>query len=111
SLDLAGGLLGLLIFALTYPVVALLIRLESPGPILYSQERVGRNRRERRPPGHPPAGADGTFRERRSADVGGRPFRIYKYRTMRVDAEASGPQLCSKGGDPRITRIGRWLRA
>ncbi len=43
--------------------------------------------------------------------MGGRPFKIWKYRTMRVDAEAAGPQLAKKGLDPRVTRVGKWLRA
>ena len=105
ALDLAGGLFGLLVFVATFPIVALLIRLESPGPVLYSQVRVGMNRRHRRTGGPAPK------EERRKEDVGGRPFSIWKYRTMRLDAEAAGPQLCAKGGDPRITKVGRWLRA
>ena len=107
ALDLAGGIVGLLLFALTFPVVGLLIRLESAGPVLYKQVRVGMNRREKRAGG----GGGRASGERRSEDVGGRPFSIWKYRTMRIDAESAGPQLCSKGGDPRITRVGRWLRA
>lgn len=105
-LDLAGGLLGLLIFLLSYPLIALIIKLDSRGPVLYKQVRVGMNRRDRRS-GAPRAEGE----ERRKEDVGGRPFAIWKYRTMRTDAEAAGPQLCAKGGDPRITRVGRWLRA
>lgn len=112
ALDLAGGLFGLLCFILTFPIIGLMIKLESPGPILYRQVRVGMNRRRRRAGGWPPETdpAD-TPPERRASDVGGRPFNIFKYRTMRLDAEAAGPQLCAKGGDPRITRLGRWLRA
>ncbi|HLP43083.1 MAG TPA: sugar transferase, partial [Fibrobacteria bacterium] len=106
ALDLAGGLFGLFIFAATYPLIAFLIKLESPGPALYSQVRVGMNRRDRGPAGTGHAG-----RDRRSSDLGGRPFRIHKYRTMVVDSETAGPQLARKGGDPRITRVGRWLRA
>lgn len=110
ALDLAGGLLGLLIFIATFPIVALLIRSESPGPALYRQVRVGVNRRGRRTGGPLPPEAQAAG-DRRHEDVGGRPFSIWKYRTMRLDAEAAGPQLCAKGGDPRITRVGRWLRA
>lgn len=105
SLDLAAGTAGFLAFILTYPVIAFLIKLESPGPVLYSQVRVGMNRRAR--------ARSGTFAggERRRADVGGRTFSIYKYRTMRTDAETNGPQLCAKGLDPRVTKVGKWLRA
>ena len=63
-------------------LVALAVRWDSPGPVFFRQERVGR---------------------------GGRPFHIHKFRTMRVDAERMGPQV-TVGEDPRITRSGRWLR-
>lgn len=83
-LDLAIAIPVLLAFALPMSVVALCIRLSSKGPAVFVQSRVGR---------------------------GGRPFRIYKFRTMSaitsiVDA---GPGL-TRDGDDRITTIGRWLR-
>lgn len=62
-------------------VLAILIRLDSPGPALYRQERVG---------------------------LHGRPFRIHKFRSMR--AGAAGLAVTA-AGDPRVTRVGRWLRA
>jgi lipopolysaccharide/colanic/teichoic acid biosynthesis glycosyltransferase len=62
--------------------VALWIKLDSPGPVFFRQRRVGRH---------------------------GREFLIYKFRTMRTDAEAIGPQL-TVGADPRVTRSGHWLR-
>ncbi len=64
----------------------LLIKLDDGGPAIFSQERIGRF---------------------------GRPFNIYKYRSMRLDAEAMGPQLSHAGGDddPRLTKVGRFLRA
>lgn len=80
--DLLGAGLGLLLLAVPGLLVALAIRLDSPGPVFFRQERVGR---------------------------GGRPFRIHKFRTMRVDAERAG-QL-TVGADARITRVGAWLRA
>jgi len=65
-------------------LVALAVRLSSPGPVLYRQARVGRS---------------------------GRPFDLLKFRTMRVDAEAaSGPVWASGEGDARITEVGRFLR-
>ena len=70
---------------LTLPVmliVALLIRFDSPGPVLFIQERVGQ---------------------------GGRPFRMIKFRTMRIDAERDGAKF-ARDGDHRVTRVGRWLR-
>ena len=74
--------LGLLLLAPALLLIALLVRLDSAGPVFFRQERVGRF---------------------------GRPFRIHKFRTMRVDAEALGPQL-TVGVDARITRIGHALR-
>ncbi len=103
-LDLLAGSVGMIIMSFVHPVVALLIKTESRGPALYSQERVGVNRRARR-------GQAWNGPDRRKADVGGKPFRIWKYRTMGIDAEVAGPQLCAKGLDPRVTRIGKWLRA
>lgn len=63
-------------------VIAAWVRVDSPGPALFRQQRVGR---------------------------GGRAFRIHKFRTMVVDAPRRGPAL-TVGDDPRITRAGRWLR-
>ncbi|MFQ3536046.1 MAG: sugar transferase [Aggregatilineales bacterium] len=82
-LDVILALVGLVCFAAILPPLALLIRLDSRGPIFYRQERLGR---------------------------GGKPFQIVKLRTMVQDAEKlSGPQWARKG-DPRITRVGRILR-
>jgi len=64
-------------------IVGLVIRLDSPGPAVFRQERVGRF---------------------------GRPFRMLKFRTMRAEAVAPGP-LITVAGDRRITRVGGWLRA
>ena len=83
SLDFAVALIGSL---LTAPLVALLavaIRLESPGPAIYRQTRVGRD---------------------------GRPFLIYKLRTMVRGAELTGAGLAIQDGDERITQVGRVLR-
>lgn len=81
-LDIVAGAIGLLALALLTPPLTLAIRLDSPGPVFYQQQRVGR---------------------------GGRPFRIHKFRTMVVDAERDGAQWAS-ARDPRVTRVGRFLR-
>ena len=81
-------------------VVALAIRLTSRGPVFYSQLRVGVDRRFRR---------KSTY-DRRGQDVGGLPFRMYKFRTMRVDAEADGNAVWAQKSDPRTTAIGKFLR-
>jgi lipopolysaccharide/colanic/teichoic acid biosynthesis glycosyltransferase len=83
-------------------VVALLVWLDSPGPVFYRQERVGLDRRD--PSGGAPAGG------RRVSDVGGLPFEIVKFRSMGVDAEKHSGPIWAQEDDPRITRIGRFLR-
>ena len=93
TLDVLGASLGLLIATPLIAVIAALIKATSAGPVIYSQEREGH---------------------------GGRPFRIYKFRTMRPDAhylqsalraysEQDGPAF-KMSNDPRTTWIGRWLR-
>jgi lipopolysaccharide/colanic/teichoic acid biosynthesis glycosyltransferase len=97
-------------------VVAVAIRLDSPGPVLYRQDRVGvnRRRRDRRRAPHVPGPGDGAPRERRGddrrgSDHAGRVFSMVKFRSMRTDAESAGPVWATKD-DPRVTRLGRFLR-
>ena len=82
-------------------LIAVAIRLTSRGPILYTQERVGLDRRT--------PGSDGR-NHGRVRDLGGRPFTIYKFRTMWVDAESSTGAVWATQNDPRITPVGRFLR-
>ena len=82
-------------------LIALAIRLTSRGPVFYTQERVGLDRRI---PG------DEAHNHRRTRDVGGRPFTMYKFRTMRVDAERATGAVWATQNDPRITPVGRFLR-
>ncbi len=103
-MDIAIGSFGSFIFITTYPLVALIIKLESPGAAIYSQERVGINRRS------PRKKVSGAIEQERKLNIGGKPFTIYKFRSMRTDAELNGPQLSKNKGDARITRIGKWLR-
>jgi len=81
-------------------VIAALIKLTSPGPVLYVQPRVGLNRRN----GGRPVGNC-----RRRLDAGGKLFRMYKFRTMRADA-GSGAQVWAAPDDPRVTAVGGVLR-
>jgi len=81
-------------------IIAAVIKVTSPGPALYRQTRVGIDRRRRRktgPEGH------------RQSDLGGRPFMIYKFRTMRVNGETE-PEVWARPNDPRVTPVGRLLR-
>lgn len=100
-------------------LVALAVKLTSPGPALFRQLRVGlnlrRNSRDRRDSDFAPLRL-GAATDRRKApldrrqDVAyGRPFALYKFRTMRIDAEKHGAQF-AKENDPRVTPIGRFLR-
>ena len=84
-------------------LVAIAVRLSSPGPMIYMQTRVGLDRRRRRP------GTAHDF-DRRTFNLGGHPFRIYKFRTMRVDAERRTGARWATQNDPRVTRLGRVLR-
>jgi lipopolysaccharide/colanic/teichoic acid biosynthesis glycosyltransferase len=72
----------LVLLSPVFLVLAVLIRLGSPGPAIFRQERAGRD---------------------------GRPFTMYKFRSMRSEADAFGPSP-SSADDPRLTRLGRWLR-
>ncbi len=82
-LDIFLALVGMAVAGVLFPILVALIRLDSPGPIFYSQERMGLN---------------------------GRVFRIYKFRSMRPDAEQSSGAVFSRPGDPRVTRMGRFMR-
>jgi len=81
-LDIVGAVVGLTLSLPLWPVIALLIKLTSPGPVLYSQQRMGRN---------------------------GEIFRLHKFRTMYVNAEQDGHAWAAKD-DPRVTRVGWYLR-
>jgi exopolysaccharide production protein ExoY len=97
--------------------LAIWIRRDSPGPALFWQTRMGRDRRARR-------GASVPRGERRQVDAAGRPFAFVKFRTMYVDARERFPELYrydyspaemetlifKSDDDPRITPMGRWLR-
>ncbi len=93
--------IGILIAAPLMLLVAVLVRLDSRGPAIYTQDRVGICRR----------GSRGRTQDdrRRPRNLGGRVFTIYTFRTMTV-ARNSGEQWASKN-DARITRVGRILRA
>ena len=90
----------LLVLLPVIAVIALLIKLTSQGPVFYTQTRVGLDRRYRLT----------RLDDRRRVDHGGRPFQMYKFRSMRVDAEANGQAVWAQKRDPRVTLVGRILR-
>ncbi|MBN1164948.1 MAG: sugar transferase [Candidatus Krumholzibacteriota bacterium] len=92
-------------------VAAVLIKIESPGPIFFKQERIGLNRRRfDRRSGNFHNGLERRRQNDRRKNIhAGRPFAIYKLRTMRQDAEKAGPTLATTN-DPRITRVGIFMR-
>jgi lipopolysaccharide/colanic/teichoic acid biosynthesis glycosyltransferase len=115
AMDIGLSLVGLALFVVVLPLLALAIVIDSRGPIFYNQQRVGINRRrgdrrrqradlfghERRDPTE--------SRDERKVVAEGRLFAIHKLRSMYVDSEADGVRWATKG-DPRITRVGRFLR-
>lgn len=101
SVNFVLALLGLIVALPLMFVVAILIRLTSRGPVMYTQVRVGLDRR-----GDDPEDTN----HRRQADLGGKPFDIYKFRTMHVNAERNGTAVWAQKHDPRVTWIGRYLR-
>ena len=92
-LDILGGAIGTILFLMMYPFVAVAIKFDSPGSVLFKQKRVGKN---------------------------GRVFNLYKFRSMYRDAEERKQELMAENemngalfkvkNDPRITRVGKWLR-
>lgn len=101
ALNIAIAALALVILLPVFLLVALAVRFSSSGPIVYSQVRVGLDRRSRR--GAAP-------QSRRGSDIGGTPFTIYKFRTMYVDAEHASGAVWATQNDPRVTPVGRVLR-
>jgi lipopolysaccharide/colanic/teichoic acid biosynthesis glycosyltransferase len=80
---------------------AILVKLTSPGPIFYSQPRVGIDRRR---------SLRQNSYDRRARELGGLPFLIYKFRSMYVNAEAASGAVWATHGDPRVTPVGRIMR-
>ena len=92
-MDIMGGIIGSIVAIILYVVLGIIIKLDSPGPIIFAQERVGKN---------------------------GRKFKMYKFRSMYQDAEARKAELMKQNemnglmfkmkDDPRITKVGKFIR-
>lgn len=111
-IDLVGVSVGIVMATPFFMVVPILIKLDSPGPVFYRQQRVGKNRRrtDRRCINIPVLKE---MREsgRREKQGFGKPFMVIKFRTMYQDAEKNSGPVWTKKKDPRITRVGAFLRA
>lgn len=83
-LDFIIAAISIIVFSPLFLICFIAIRMEDGGPATFSQERIGK---------------------------GGKPFMIYKFRSMRVDAEKDGPALCQNENDNRLTKVGKFLRA
>ncbi len=110
--DIIASLIGIVI---TFPLMLILgglIRLDSRGEILYKQTRVGENRREKRNRRLNSLfnGVEQRNTERREESSLGRLFTMYKLRTMKMDAESGTGPVWATEDDPRVTRLGKFLR-
>ena len=102
-LDICLAVFGIIVNLPLMAIIAVAIKLESRGSILFKQTRVGQNRRR--------IHEHMNFRDRRNGNnFKGRPINIYKFRTMRTDSDPYAVSPQSKD-DARITRVGRFLRA
>lgn len=109
--DIIGAILGFIFSSIFFVIIPILIKLNSRGPIFYKQQRVGLNHRYRdRRMIRLKVDHDRRKGERRKLDLYGRPFMVYKFRTMYVDAEKHSGAVWAKKDDPRITSVGRILR-
>jgi len=111
-IDIAGSTVALVLAIPVFIIIPILIRFDSPGPVFFRQQRVGKNyRRQNRRV----ISVDGLENrrngDRRKVPGSGRPFSIIKFRTMYHDAEQRTGPVWAHKNDPRITRIGSILRA
>ena len=84
TMDIVVSFFAIIVLLLPMLIIAVIIEIDDPGPVIFKQERLGLN---------------------------GKVFRMYKFRSMRVNSEHSGSGVYSGKGDPRVTRVGKFLRA
>ena len=111
TMDILGAFVGMLLTLPVWIILPILIKLDSPGPVFYSQVRVGKNSRKKARRVYQQADIDDNrSRDRRRENVFGKTFKVIKFRTMVNDAEKnSGPVWATKN-DSRITKLGAFLR-
>jgi Sugar transferases involved in lipopolysaccharide synthesis len=100
-MNVAIASLALIVVSPIMMLFAALVKLTSPGPIFYSQARVGLDRRR---------AVTRNMYDRRTRDIGGRPIMIYKFRSMYVDAEGEKGAVWATKKDARVTPLGRVMR-
>ncbi|MBN1543367.1 sugar transferase [candidate division KSB1 bacterium] len=100
--DIVFALLALILVAPLLAVIAMAVKLDSAGPIIYCSERIGKNRRLS-DSNHPPQP------DQRQHNLYGAPFAMFKFRTMVPNADKLGASI-THAGDSRITRLGKVLR-
>ncbi|MEW5993832.1 MAG: sugar transferase [Candidatus Zixiibacteriota bacterium] len=113
ALDILGAVIGLVLTAPLFVILPLIIKLDSSGPVFYTQLRVGQNRRQRNrrdDRGNGTTASGRRLRQRRRDDTYGRIFNVIKFRTMKDDAEKESGPVWAVKDDPRVTRLGRILR-
>jgi len=111
SLDILVASVGLILAFPIFIIVPVLIKLDSRGPVFYTQERIGLNRRRRSRRAYPARmSAERRGRDRRRDDNHGRPFRVIKFRTMVNNAEGRSGPVWATRNDARVTKLGRFLR-
>ncbi|HEY3114086.1 MAG TPA: sugar transferase [Gemmatimonadaceae bacterium] len=93
--------IGILLATPLFALIALAIKASSRGPVFYKQTRIGFDRRWKKEPSR---------QDRRSHDLGGRPFSMYKFRTMVASAEPDSKETWATPRDERVTPVGRFLR-
>lgn len=99
ALNITVAAVGIVLAAPVMLVIAAIVKLTSRGPVIYKQTRVGMDRR---------ASREGDTAVRRKYDIGGLPFAIYKFRTMRTDTASA--QVWASKNDSRVTAVGGVLR-
>ncbi len=111
AFDIVSASLLLVLLAPFLLGLAIVIKFDSEGPVFYRQTRIGVDRRRmNRRQLHIVTTTDRRNGDRRRSNQWGQPFELYKFRTMRQDAEGETGPVWAEQDDPRITRVGRFLR-